>query len=273
MMRFCCALAVAWLAASSAAAADAADAPVVRLHSAGSLRAAMADIAKTYTDLYGTRVEAVFGGSGGLKERLANGEPGDVFASADMGNPQALTQTGKAGPTVMFARNHLCALVRPGFKVTPETLLATMLKPSVKIGTSTPKFDPAGDYAWEMFQKADLQRPGSRATLEGKAVKIGNVPGSLAIPPGVTNAIAWLFQEKRADIFLAYCTSAPAASAESAGITTLNLPPALQVEAHYGLTVLASANKEAAGQFAFYILSPAGQKILAQHGFDAPLLP
>jgi len=273
MMRFSCALAVAWLAASSAAAADAAsaDAPVVRLHSAGSLRAAMADIAKAYGDLYGTRVEAVFGGSGGLQERLANGEPGDVFASADMGNPQALTQTGKAGPTVMFARNHLCALVRPGLKVAPENLLATMLKPSVKIGTSTPKNDPAGDYAWEMFQKADLQRPGSRATLEAKALKIGNVPGSLAIPTGVTNAVAWLFQEKRADIFLAYCTSA--ATAESAGITTLHLPPALQVEAHYGLTVLASANKEAAGQFAFYILSPAGQKILAQHGFDAPLLP
>jgi molybdate transport system substrate-binding protein len=270
MMRFCCALAVAWLAASSATAAHA---PVVRLHAAGSLRAAMTDIAKAYGDLYGTRVEAVFGGSGALQERLANGEPGDVFASADMGNPQVLTRTGKAGPTVMFARNHMCAIVRPGLKVTPETLLATMLKPSVKIGTSTPKNDPAGDYAWEMFQKADLQRPGSRATLEGKAVKIGSVPGSLAIPAGVTNAVAWLFQEKRADIFLAYCTSAPAASAESAGIVTLNLPPALQVEAHYGLTVLASANKEAAGQFALYILSPAGQKILAQHGFDAPLLP
>jgi molybdate transport system substrate-binding protein len=273
MIRLYSALMTALLAALMAASTAAADTPVVRLHAAGSLRAAMTDIAKAYGDLYGTRVEALFGGSGALQERLANGEAGDVFASADMGNPQTLTQAGKAGPTVMFARNHLCALVRPGFKVTSETLLATMLKPSVKIGTSTPKFDPAGDYAWQMFQKADLQRPGSRATLEGKAVKIGNVPGSLAIPPGVTNAIAWLFQEKRADIFLAYCTSAPAASAESAGITTLNLPPALQVEAHYGLTVLASANKEAAGQFALYILSPAGQKILAQHGFDAPLLP
>ncbi len=268
MMRICCALTVVWLAASSAAAADA---PVVRLHAAGSLRAAMTDMAKAYTELYGTRVEAVFGGSGGLQERLANGEPGDVFASADMGNPQALTRIGKSGPTVMFARNRLCALVRPGLKVTTETLLTTMLEPSVKIGTSTPKYDPAGDYAWELFKKADLLRPGSRATLEAKAVKIGNVPGSLAIPASVTNAVAWLFQEKRADIFLSYCTSAPAA--ESAGITILSLPPALQVEARYGLTILTSANKEAAGQFALYILSPAGQEILAQHGFTAPLLP
>jgi molybdate transport system substrate-binding protein len=158
-------------------------------------------------------------------------------------------------------------------KATPATLLATMLNPTVKLGTSTPKNDPAGDYAWAMFQKADLQRPGSRATLEGKALKIGNVPGSLAVPPGATNAVVWLFQEKRVDIFLSYCTSARAATTESPGIAVISLPPALAVEANYGLTVLSGANKDLAGQFALYILSPAGQKILAQHGFDAPLLP
>jgi ABC-type molybdate transport system substrate-binding protein len=269
MIRLYSALMAALLAASTAAA----DTPVVRLHAAGSLRAAMADIAKSYTEIYGARVEAVFGGSGALQERLANGEAGDVFASADMGNPQTLTQAGKAGPTVMFAHNHLCALLRPGLKATPATLLATMLNPTVKLGTSTPKNDPAGDYAWAMFQKADLQRPGSRATLEGKALKIGNVPGSLAVPPGATNAVVWLFQEKRVDIFLSYCTSAHAATAESPGIAVVSLPPALAVEANYGLTVLSGANKDLAGQFALYILSPAGQKILAQHGFDAPLLP
>jgi molybdate transport system substrate-binding protein len=123
-----------------------------------------------------------------------------------------------------------------------------------------------------VFQKADLQRPGSRATLEAKAVKIGNVPGSLAVPSTAPNAVVWLFQEKRADIFLSYCTGAPAVTKELPGITVVPLPPALAVEAHYGLTVLAGANNQA-GQFALYILSPAGQKILAQHGFDAPSLP
>jgi molybdate transport system substrate-binding protein len=274
MIGFLCASIAALAAALSAApSALAADTAVVRLHAAGSLRAAMADIAKAYSDIYGTRVEAVFGGSGGLQERLANGEGGDVFASSDMGNPQALTDAGKAGPTVLFAHNHLCALLRPGLKATPATLLATMLNPSVKIGTSTPKNDPGGDYAWAMFHKAELVRPGSRATLEAKALKIGNVPGSLAVPSTATNAVVWLFQEKRADIFLSYCTGASAATKESPGITVVSLPPALAVEANYGLTVLTAANKDQAAQFALFILSPAGQKILAQHGFDAPLLP
>jgi ABC-type molybdate transport system substrate-binding protein len=248
------------------------DVPALRLHAAGSLRAAMTDIAQAYSAIYGTPVNAVFGASGALGDRLAMGEPGEVFASADMGNPQALTQAGKAGPTVLFAHNHLCAIVRPGLDATPATILAMLLNPSVKVATSTPKNDPGGDYAWEMFQKADAERPGSRATLEAKALKIGNVPGSLPVPPSAPNAIVWLFHEKRADIFISYCTNAGAVAAEFPGVTTVHLPPALAVSAGYGLTVLKGASKDAA-QFALFVLSPAGQRILQKHGFDAPLLP
>jgi molybdate transport system substrate-binding protein len=244
----------------------------VRLHAAGSLRAAMTDIGKAYTEAYGVPVEASFGGSGLLKDRLANGEAGDVFASADMGNPQTLTRTGKSGPTVLFAHNRLCAIVRPGIHVTPATLLPTLLDAKIKLGTSTPVSDPAGDYAWLVFKKADAVRPGSRAKLEAKAVKIGNVPGSLAVPAGVTNGVAWLFKESRADIFLAYCTGGSAVAQELPGTTTIPLPATLAVEASYGLTILNSANKERAAQLALFILSQAGQKILADHGFDAPLL-
>ena len=121
------------LAAFSAAAANA---PAVRLHAAGSLRAAMTEMAKAYSEAYGVTVTPTFGGSGLLKERLLTGEPGDVFASADMGNPQALTNAGKSGPTVLFAHNHLCAILRPGLKATPTSLLATLLSPSIKVGTS-----------------------------------------------------------------------------------------------------------------------------------------
>jgi molybdate transport system substrate-binding protein len=251
----------------------AADSGAIRLYAAGSLRAAMTDIVNAYSTTYGTPVETVFGGSGALGDRLAKGESGDVFASADMGNPEALTQAGKAWPTVLFARNHLCAIARPGLDATPSNLLATLLRPSVKVATSTPKDDPGGDYAWGMFQNADAQQAGSRATLEAKAVKIGNVPGSLPIPPGTTNAVAWLFREKRADIFLSYCTNGGAAAAELPGVTIISLPPALAVTAGYGLTVLKGANKEEAARLAFFILSPTGQRILAEHGFDAPLMP
>ncbi|MDP9090033.1 MAG: hypothetical protein M3O26_14980 [Pseudomonadota bacterium] len=50
-------------------------------------------------------------------------------------------------------------------------------------------------------------------------------------------------------------------------------PGNLVVEANYGLPALKEGNRDHAAQFAFYILSPAGQKILADHGFDFPLSP
>jgi molybdate transport system substrate-binding protein len=256
---------------ATAGAAATADDSAVRLHAAGSLRAAMTDIGKAFTETYGVPVDAKFGGSGLLKDRLVNGEPGDVFASADMGNPQSLTSAGKSGPTVLFAHNHLCAIVRPGLKVAPTTVLGTLLDPKIKLGTSTPISDPAGDYAWIIFKKADAIRPGSRAVLEAKAVKIGNVPGSLAVPQG-SNGVAWLFKEKRADVFLAYCTGAAAVAEELPGTQAIPLPATLAVQASYGLTILNTANKERAAQLALFILSATGQKILADHGFDAPLL-
>ena len=233
----------------------------------------MTEISKAFLQAYGITVESVFGGSGTLAERLAGGEAADVFASADMGNPQRLTTAGKAGPTVLFARNHFCAILRPGLNSTPATLLATLLDPSVKLATSTPKIDPGGDYAWAMFQKADAEHPGARVTLEAKALKIGNVPGSLAIPPTAGNAVAWLFGEKRADVFLSYCTGGSAVTADLPGATVMPLPPSLAITADYGLTILKGSNKDEAAKLVMFILSPAGQKILSDHGFDAPLMP
>jgi molybdate transport system substrate-binding protein len=251
----------------------AADAPTVRLHSAGSLRAAMTDIAAAYTSAYGATVEPVYGASGGLGDRLAKGEAGDVFTSADMGYPETLSKAGISGPTVLFARNHLCAVLRPGLSATSNTVLATLLKSDVRIGTSSPDNDPGGAYAWEMFKRADTVRPGSRAKLEAKALKMGSAPGQLNVPPNTKNAMVWLFHEKKLDAFLSYCTNGHAAAEQMPGINTVELPPELAVTADYGLTVLKSANQERAAQFALFILSPTGQKILAEHGFDAPLQP
>lgn len=102
---------------------------------------------------------------------------------------------------------------------------------------------------------------------------MGSAPGQLSVPPNTRNAVVWLFQEKKLDAFLSYCTNGHAAAEQMPGISTVELPADLAISADYGLTVLKSANQERAAQFALFILSPTGQKILAEHGFDAPLLP
>ena len=40
-----------------------------------------------------------------------------------------------------------------------------ILDPGVKLGTPTPRADPSGDYAFEVFRKADAIRPGARLNL------------------------------------------------------------------------------------------------------------
>jgi ABC-type molybdate transport system substrate-binding protein len=169
---------------------------------------------------------------------------------------------------VLFARNRLCALVQPGLAVTPATLLERLLDPQVKVSTSTPKADPSGDYAWEMFRKADKLKPGAFALLEKKAAQLTGGASSAAPPQG-RSAYGWHVAEGRADIFLTYCTNALVAQKQNQGQQVVPLPDPLAVGADYGLTVMRDASPNAY-RFAMYILSPEGQRVLAAHGFVAP---
>ena len=248
-----------------------AEEPTVRLYAAGSLTAAMTEMAREFTALGGPAVTTVFGASGLLRERIERGEATDVFASADVGNAQALARTGKADAPVVFARNRLCALAAPGVEVTTETLLDRMLDSGIKLGTSTPKADPSGDYAWQVFEKAEKLRPGSFAVLDAKALKLTGGPQSPQAPAG-RSTYAFLIGERKADIFLTYCTNAIQVTREVAGARMLALPEPLAVGASYSLTVIRPARLEAA-RFALFVMSTRGQEILAQHGFTPVATP
>jgi molybdate transport system substrate-binding protein len=255
---FCLTLAIA--AMSTVAHAD-----DVHLYAAGSLKAALTDIGAAFAAKTGHRVVTKFGPSGVLEKEIASGAKADVFASANMEYPQALNRANKSGPVLRFARNRLCALVKPGLAVDSANLLERMLDPAIKLGTSTPNSDPSGDYAFEVFRKADAIRPGARAVLESKALKLTGTAES-AVPPAGRSVYGWHIAEGRADIFLAYCTAAAEARAQNPDQQIVQLPDALAVGADYGLTVIAGA-PAAAEQFAQFILSPAGQTILIGYGF------
>jgi hypothetical protein len=79
--------------------------------------------------------------------------------------------------------NALCALAAPQVDATPETLLATLLRADIRVGTSTPRADPSGDYAWALFRKADALQPGAYAVLDAKALKLTGSADSPTPPP------------------------------------------------------------------------------------------
>ncbi|MCW2243777.1 molybdate ABC transporter substrate-binding protein [Azospirillum canadense] len=252
------------MGAGSAAAED-----TVRLFAAGSLKPALTEVARDFEAMTGIRVEATFGPSGALKDRLAGGAAADVFASANMEHPRALAQGGQALPPRPFARNQFCALARPPVALTSATLLDRLLDPAVRVGTSTPKADPAGDYAWELFAKADALRPGSGRVLRAKAMQLTGAPDSPK-PPDDRSVYGWLMEQDRADVFLTYCTNARLAVEEEPVLKVVAIPESLAVGALYGLIVLKKGNAARGNALADHILSEAGQAVLERYGFTKP---
>jgi molybdate transport system substrate-binding protein len=262
-------LAVAALLAHGAAWAQTSD---ITVYAAGSLRAALTQIAQDYEAAHrGAKVHLVFGASGLLKDRLQAGERADVFASANMAHPQALAQAGLSQPVQRFAQNALCGLAAPGFSLQGQTLAQRLLDPAVKLGTSTPKADPSGDYAFEMFERMESSGalgPGSAAQLKARALQLTGGPQSPP-PPANRNVYGTLVAEGAADVFITYCTNAAIAVKEQPALQVLPVPAAVNVAASYGMAVLkpASPGGEA---FARYVLSAAAQRRLLAQGFSAP---
>ena len=83
---------LAALAASLVISAQAQD--PIRVYAAGSLRSPLNEIAASYS---GVKIEVVYGASGLLRDRIANGERPHVFASANMQHPHSLALAGLAG--------------------------------------------------------------------------------------------------------------------------------------------------------------------------------
>jgi molybdenum ABC transporter molybdate-binding protein len=242
--------------------------PLLQVYAAGSLRGALTVIAKDFEASTGKKVALTFGASGLLRERIEKGEGAHLFASADTDHPQRLQRQGGWQAPQVFVRNTLCALTSDKINATPDTLLVTMLQPAVRLGTSTPKSDPSGDYTWALFEKANALQPGAYATLHAKALKLAGAADSPK-PPDNRGTYAWIMDTGQADVFLTYCTNALAAQAEVPRLKVVQFPAALSVGAAYATAVRQGA-PESASAFAAALLAPQGQAVFRRMGFGAP---
>ncbi|MBI3156933.1 MAG: molybdate ABC transporter substrate-binding protein [Burkholderiales bacterium] len=259
----------AWLAGAAVDRAIAQQTLVV--HAAGSLRSALAELARAYERQTGTAVELKFGPSGLLKDRIAGGEPAQVFASANMTYPQALHAQGKAEAVRAFARNELGVLARGDFSLQGKPLAQRLLDADVRVGTSTPRADPSGDYAFQMFERIESSGaagPGAAEALKAKAMQLTGGPDSPP-PPAGRSVYGMLVAQGQADVFVTYCTNAAEARKEQPSLQVLPLPAAINVAASYGIAVVLPASAAASG-FVDFVLGEGGQRILRGWGFSAP---
>lgn len=253
----------ACLAAGVAGAAPPAPATVT-VFSAGSLRGVVGELAEQAQARYGIRIDATFGGSGALRARIEHGAHADLLLSADVASPQKLADAGRTVvPALPFARNRICIVAPRAAGVTADNFEARVLARGTRVWTGTPVVDPGGDYAAAILAKIAAQHPAEGATLAQRAQTVRE---ATAKAPGEGLAkFAGLFAHRDIDLLITYCSGAPALLKQAPELASFEIPASLDPHPVYGMAVLSA--QPAALRVALYLLSPAGQAIVAHNGF------
>jgi len=237
---------------------------------AGSLREALGAIAQDFGAAHQIQVRTEFGPSGRMRERIERGERTDLFASADIGHARTLVEQGRATVMAMFARNSICALAAEELGLTEATIVDKLLDKATKIGISTPKADPLGDYTVEIYHRISQEHAGAADDLMARSTVIEAPPGGPQARSG--DAFADALQERRVDLAILYCSGRDRFARLLPTARMIPFPPRLQVGPEYALAVLKDGDPRVAG-LALYVLSPEGQTTLARFGFIPVSLP
>ena len=216
---------------------------------------AAASLMQTFTQLgkqfeaahKGDTVKFSFGPSSGLATEITSGAPADVFASASPATMDVVVKAGDAASPQNFAKNVMEVAVPPNnpANVTSVTDLA---KSSVKVALCQPTV-PCGVVAAEVFKNAGITVKPVTLQADVKSVltqvELGNV-----------------------DAGMVYVTDVMAAGSKAKGVTIAASDNASTL---YPIaTISSSKHKSEAQAFINYVLSPAGQQVLAAAGFQKP---
>jgi molybdate transport system substrate-binding protein len=226
----------------------------VTVSAAASLGNAFREIARNYEARYpGVQVALNFGASGALLQQIAKGAPVDVLATADQETMNLADKQGllKAGERHNFVSNALVVVV-PRSSAHPIKDLGDLALPAVKrVAIGLPASVPAGRYAKMALENAKLWR-----MVEPKAINTQNVRQSL-------DYVA----RGEVDAGFVYATDAALMPDKVRSAYTVVLDSPILYPAS---TLARAPNVREAKRFIDYLLSPAGQAVLAKFGFGKP---
>jgi molybdate transport system substrate-binding protein len=221
----------------------------VVVFAASSLTEAFGTLADDFEAAHpGVHVRFSFAGSSELGPQITSGAPADVFAAA---SPSTMSDVVKAGATsskpVLFARNRLEIAVPPD---NPGHVrgLDDFARPGLKIAVCAPQV-PCGEAAQEAFDLGGVQAKPDTLEQEVKGVVTKVELGEV-------------------DAGMVYRTDVRAAGDKVEGI---DFPEAAKAINDYQIATVAGApNPDAAEAWLQYVLSPHGQRTLANAGFQLP---
>jgi len=195
----------------------------------------------------GDTVKFSFGPSSGLAEQITSGAPADVFASAAPANMQQVVSAGDASSPKDFAKNTAEVAVPPDNPGKVKSV-SDLAKKSVKVALCQPQV-PCGVVASEVFKNLGIK------------VK------PVTLQPDVKSVLTQV-ETGNVDAGMVYVTDVQAAGSKVKGVT---VPAGDNASTLYPIaTINSSKHKSIAQAFVSYVLSPAGQQVLAAAGFEKP---
>jgi molybdate transport system substrate-binding protein len=218
----------------------------ITVFAAASLTGSFTEIAEAFqAENPGTKVTFSFAASSALVQQINEGAPADVYASADQANMKKLTDAGNAsGEPEIFATNALAIITGAG---NPEgiTGVEDLANPDLIVVTCGADV-PIGKYSAEVFANAGV-------TVTPKSYE--------ADVKAVVNKVTL----GEADAGVVYATDVKAAGAKASGV---EIPDDINVIASYPIAVTKAAkNARVSEAFVTFVLSAAGQDLLAGAGF------
>ena len=226
----------------------------LRVAAASDLARAMVELGQRFEAQTGQRVEVVLGSTGLMARQIEQGAPFDVFASA---SPMYVSQVASAGrcdasTRARYARGRLALVTRQG--LAPVKALSQLSQaPIRRVALANPEHAPYGVAAKQVLQRAGLEQ-----ALSGRVVYGQHVSQTLQLV-------------RSGSVDAAFVARALVEQPDQA----LMLDQALHEPIEQELIVCSSAPglasvRPQARALAAFILGPAGQAILARHGFEPP---
>ncbi len=230
----------------------------LKIFAASSLTDAFNEIKVKYqSDHPNVSITYDFEGSQALVQKLANGAPADIFASADTANMQKAITADVVSQNKVFAHNKLMVIV-PMKNPAKVFTLKDLARSGIKLDIAAPEV-PVGKYTLQVLDKM-----GQSAQYGPDYVK--NVKANAVSQEDNVKAVVQKVQTGVVDAGIVYLTDITLDVAKQ--VIGIDIPDNLNVVADYPIAVTKNSKQATeAKNFVDYILSKEGQDILGRYHF------
>lgn len=220
----------------------------LNLYAAAGLKKPMDSVISAFQKETGIEVIPNYGPSGGLYTQIKEGQPCDLYFSADWMYIDKLNADGKVSSATKFLKDNLVLIVSKTGKQKIKSI-EDLTKPGVTVGVCDPNA-PVGAYAENALKKMNIWEKLSAT-------------GNLKARPSTVNQLAIMVQKDQLDAGLIFSSVAKGFGLES----VQTIPTEYTGEIIFGAAIIKGGNEKLAQRF----LDAARRNIdtFTQYGWEA----